>query len=266
MKMPALFIGHGSPINIIEDNSYTRSLVNLGNTLPKPEAILVVSAHWETRGTYITCSQAPETIYDFYGFPEELYKITYNPPGSPEKAALVQETASKEIDGDYNRGIDHAAWAVLKHMYPNADIPVMEMSLDVMKLPQEHYELGRKLVSLRSQGILIIGSGNIVHNLSRINFSQLYGNNYSWAVEFDKQIAEALVNHDHSSLINYDKFPYANAAAPTNEHYLPMLYVAALQEEKDVLHFTCTDMQNGSISMRSFMIDEIGRNLVSTGK
>lgn len=257
MKMPALFIGHGSPINIIEDNSYTRSLVELGNNLPKPEAILVVSAHWETKGTYITCSLAPKTIYDFYGFPQELYEITYNSPGAPDKAALVQKTASKEIACDYNRGIDHAAWAVLKHMYPNADIPVMEMSLDVTKLPHEHYELGRKLVSLRSQGILIIGSGNIVHNLSRINFSQLYTETYSWAAEFDKQIAEALVNHDHSKLINYDKLPYANAAVPTNEHYLPMLYAAALQEERDILDFTCTDMQNGSISMRSFVIDEI---------
>ncbi|MDF2569034.1 MAG: ygiD [Sporomusa sp.] len=259
MKMPALFIGHGSPINIIEDNSYTRSLIELGKNLPKPEAILVVSAHWQTKGTYITCSLAPETIYDFYGFPDELYEITYNSPGAPEKAALVQETTSQGIRGDYDRGIDHAAWAVLKHMYPNADIPVMEMSLDVMKLPRDHYELGRKLVSLRNQGILIIGSGNIVHNLSRINFSHLYGDSYSWAVEFDKQIADALVNRDHSKLIDYDKLPYATAAVPTNEHYLPMLYAAALQEEQDLLHFTCTDMQNGSISMRSFVIDDQNR-------
>ncbi|SMC49647.1 4,5-DOPA dioxygenase extradiol [Sporomusa malonica] len=256
MKMPVLFVGHGSPINIIEDNSYTRSLAELGKDLPRPEAILVVSAHWQTRGTYITSSQAPKTIYDFYGFPDELYEITYNAPGAPEKAALVQETTNKEIRGDSDRGIDHAAWAFLKHMYPKADFPVMEMSLDVMKAPRDHYELGKKLAPLRNQGILIIGSGNIVHNLSRINFSRLYGDNYSWAVAFDKQIAEALVNRDHSSLIEYDKLTYATAAVPTNEHYLPMLYAAALQEERDILRFTCTDMQNGSISMRSFVIED----------
>lgn len=254
MKMPVLFIGHGSPVNIVEDNSYTRSLVELGKSIPKPEAILVVSAHWQTRGTYITCSRAPETIYDFYGFPDELYQVTYHSPGAPEKAALVQATTEQAVGCDPERGIDHAAWAVLKHMYPQADIPVMEMSLDVMKFPRSHYELGQKLAPLRTQGVLIIGSGNIVHNLSRIDFSHLYGDTYSWAVEFDNRVAEALVKRDHAKLIAYDDLPYAAAAVPTNEHYLPMLYAAALQEEQDRLHFTCTDIQNGSISMRSFIV------------
>ncbi|HWR45733.1 4,5-DOPA dioxygenase extradiol [Sporomusa sp.] len=256
MKMPVLFVGHGSPINIIEDNSYTRSLADLGKKLPKPEAIVVVSAHWQTRGTYITGSKAPPTIYDFYGFPEALYQATYTCPGSPEMAALVQEITQREIQVDNNRGIDHAAWAVLKHMYPSADIPVLEISLDVRKSPRDHYEMGRQLAPLRQEGVLIIGSGNIVHNLSRIDFSQLYSDVYSWAAEIDGQIAEALVNRDHASLINYEKLPYANIAVPTNEHYLPMLYSIALQEESDNLHFTCTDIQNGSISMRSFIISD----------
>lgn len=260
MTMPAVFIGHGSPINILEDNSFTRSLAELGKNLPKPEAILVISAHWQTRGTFITCSPTPKTIYDFYGFPDELYAVTYNSPGTPEKAALVQETVGQEIRGDYNRGIDHAAWAVLKHMYPSADIPVMEMSLDVIKTPRDHYKLGRKLAPLRNEAILIMGSGNIVHNLSKINFSQLYGESYSWAVEFDQQIAEALVQRNHSILIDYTKLSYASVAVPTNEHYLPMLYAAALQGEQDNLHFTCTDMQNGSISMRSFVIGNMNGN------
>jgi 4,5-DOPA dioxygenase extradiol len=256
MKMPVLFIGHGSPINIVEDNSYTRSLVDLGKKLPRPEVIVVVSAHWQTRGTYITAAKKPPTIYDFYGFPQALYETTYTCPGSPEQAAFVQAITQNGITCDWERGIDHAAWAVLKHMYPNADIPVLEISLDVNKSPREHYEFGKKLAALRQEGVLIIGSGNVVHNLSRIDFSQLYGNVYSWAAETDSHIAAALVNHDHSSLINYENLPYAQVAVPTNEHYLPMLYSIALQAETDKLDFTCTDMQNGSISMRSFMISE----------
>ena len=256
MKMPVLFIGHGSPINIVSNNSYTQSLAMLGRALPKPEAILVISAHWQTRNTYISCSRKPITIYDFYGFPEELYQVIYNCPGAPEKASLVQAVTNGKILSDYERGLDHAAWAVLKHMYPDANIPVMEMSLDVMKSPQGHYEMGKKLAPLRNEGILILGSGNMVHNLSKVNFEELYGDNYPWAVQCDSNMAELIVKADHASLINYQQLPNAKLAIPTNEHYLPMLYALALQEEKDTLDFTCTDMQNSSISMRSFMIDE----------
>ncbi|MPL58349.1 4,5-DOPA dioxygenase extradiol [bioreactor metagenome] len=255
MKMPVLFIGHGSPINIVEDNSYTRSLAELGNTLPKPEAIVVVSAHWQTRQTYITAAKMPPTIYDFYGFSEELYQIGYPCPGSPEIASLVQGITKGQVYGDSQRGIDHAAWAVLKHMYPNADIPTLEMSLDLRKSPQDHYEMGKKLAPLRQEGVLIVGSGNIVHNLARSDFSRLYGNEtYPWAAENDKLVAEALMSRDHERLIHYENLPYAAMAVPTNEHYLPMLYAIALQEETDHLKFTCTDMQNASISMRSFII------------
>lgn len=254
MKMPVLFIGHGSPVNIIEDNTYTRSLADLGKTIPRPEAVVVVSAHWQTRRTYITCSEKPPVIYDFYGFPEELYQIRYNCAGSPETGTLAQKLAPGEVYCDPDRGLDHAAWAVLKHMYPAADIPVLELSLDVLKSPREHYDMGKKLAPLRERNVLIIGSGNIVHNLFQIDFSQLYGRPFPWAADFDRQIAELLTNGDHSALIHYEKLAHARLAAPTNEHYLPMLYAIALQEDNEHVHFTCTDMQNGSISMRSFMI------------
>ena len=256
MRMPVLFIGHGSPMNIIEDNTYTRSLAALGGRLPKPTAILVVSAHWQTRNTYVTAASLPPTIYDFYGFPEELYEIKYPCPGSLEIAELVQAITGNQVRADHQRGIDHAAWAVLKHVFPQADIPVLELSLDRLKTPGQHYELGRKLAPLRDDGVLIIGSGNIVHNLAKVNFEQMYGDVYSWALEFDRRIAELMVYGDHGSLINYDQLPNARWAVPTNEHYLPLLYTLALQEETDVLQFTCTDMQNGSISMRSLMLSQ----------
>nr|NSL48606.1 4,5-DOPA dioxygenase extradiol [Dendrosporobacter quercicolus DSM 1736] len=252
--MPALFVGHGSPMNIIENNAYTRSLAELGRKLPRPEAVIVISAHWLTSGTYITAAQSPETIYDFYGFPEELYQAAYACPGSPEAAALVQEAAGRQIKPDARRGIDHAGWAVLKHMYPQGDIPVLEISLDVNKSPQGHYALGQALQSLRHQGILLVGSGNIVHNLARSNFSQLYGYVHPWAEEFDRQIAELLLARDHDRLINYQTIPHAGLAVPTDDHYLPMLYTIALQEENEALAFTCTDMQNASIAMRGFLI------------
>lgn len=256
MKMPVLFIGHGSPVNITEDNSYTHSLNELGKILPRPKAIVVVSAHWQTRGTYITAAELPPTIYDFYGFPEELYAAAYPCPGSPATAAAVREITDNTVEYDRNRGLDHAAWAVLKHMYPHGDIPVLELSLNRGKSPQQHYELGKRLAPLRQQGILIIGSGNIVHNLSRIDFSQLYGPVYPWAAETDGQMAAALARRDHAGLIDYEAFPHARLAVPTNEHYLPMLYAIALQSETDRLEFTCSDIQNGSIAMRSFLISE----------
>ena len=257
MKMPALFIGHGSPMNIIEENNYTRSLMKLGKNIPKPAAILVVSAHWQTRGTYITSAELPTTIYDFYGFPEALYQESYPCPGSLQTANRVQELMQGEVSFDEARGIDHAGWAVLKHMYPEADIPTLQLSLDVRKSPQEHYELGKKLACLREEGILIIGSGNIVHNLSQLDFSSMYGTKvYPWAVAFDQTIAELLVNHNHASLIAYENLPYANIAVPTNEHYLPMLYTIAMQAEDEKLQFICTDIQNGSIAMRSLMLGD----------
>ena len=256
MKMPVLFVGHGSPMNIVADNHYTRSLRELSKTLPRPEAVLVVSAHWQTRNTQITSAKTPPTLYDFYGFPPNLYQTRYECPGAPEKAELVQSITQQKVHCDAKRGLDHAAWAVLIHMYQEADIPVMEMSLDVELSPGEHYELGKLLSPLREEGILILGSGNMVHNLSQINFDQTEGGEYDWAVRFDRLTEELLVSREHQRLIEYEKLPDAHRAIPTNEHYLPMLYSVALQEDQESLRFFCKDIQNGSIAMRSFVIGE----------
>ena len=254
MKMPVLFIGHGSPMNIIEDNTYTRSLQELGRILPRPAAVMVVSAHWQTRGTYVTSAATPPTIYDFYGFPPALYRVKYETPGSAAIAERVRTVSGNLVSLDAARGIDHAAWAVLKHMYPAADIPVLEMSLDVNLSPTEHYALGRKLEPLRQEGVLIMGSGNLVHNLSRINFDSMYGEQYDWAQRFDNLMAELLQKRQHDRLIEYEALPDNRLAIPTDEHYLPMLYAVALQEPSEELRFCCSDIQNGSISMRSFVI------------
>jgi len=256
VKMPVLFVGHGSPMNIVADNHYTRSLRELSKTLPKPEAVLIVSAHWQTRTSQVTSAQIPPTIYDFYGFPPELFQARYECPGAPEKAALVQAVTQQKVRCNDQRGLDHAAWAVLIHMYPAADIPVMELSLDVELSPGAHYELGKQLAPLRDEGILILGSGNMVHNLSQINFDQTEGGEYDWAVRFDRLTEELLVAREHQGLIEYDKLPDARRAVPTNEHYLPMLYSIALQEKQESLRFFCKDIQNGSIAMRSFVIGE----------
>ncbi len=255
MNMPVLFIGHGSPMNITADNAYIRSLQELGQILPKPAAVLVVSAHWQTRGTYVTNAALPPTIYDFYGFPPALYQVKYETPGSPAVAQRVREVSGNIVSLDAARGIDHAAWAVLTHMYPAADIPVIELSLDVNLSPAKHYALGQTLAPLRQEGVLVMGSGNLVHNLSRVNFAAMYGEEYDWAVRFDQLMAELLQKRQHHRLITYEALPDSRLAIPTNEHYLPMLYAAALQEPAEELRFCCTDIQNGSISMRSFVID-----------
>ncbi len=254
MKMPVLFIGHGSPMNIIDDNTYTRSLQELGRILPRPAAVLVVSAHWQTRGTYITSATAPPTVYDFYGFPPALYRVKYETAGLPVLAERVREVSGNLVSLDAARGIDHAAWAVLKHMYPAADIPVLEMSLDVNLSPAEHYALGKKLAPLRQEGILIIGSGNLVHNLSRINFDSMYGEKCDWAERFDNLMEELLQKRQHDRLIKYEALQDYRLAIPSDEHYLPMLYAAALQGAEESLRFSCNDIQNGSIAMRSFVI------------
>ncbi len=250
-KSPVLFLGHGSPMNIILENEYTASLVQLGRSLSRPNAILVVSAHWLTRGTYITTNKQPETIYDFYGFPQELYNVRYDCPGAVkqlEEAASIFENASVQYDG--KRGLDHAAWSVLKHMYPNADIPVMAMSLDQQKTPQEHYKLAKKLAPLRELGILIIGSGNIVHNLRLIDWD-MEAKAFDWAVRFDNTVKEHLETGNHQPLIEYKKLgKEALLSVPTSDHYLPFLYAAALQDTDDKLAFSYEGFQNASMSMR----------------
>jgi 4,5-DOPA dioxygenase extradiol len=263
MKMPVLFIGHGSPENIILDNSYTRRLARLGQELPAPKAVLVVSAHWLTDGTFVTCARRPRTIYDFYGFPEELYRLSYPAPGSPATAATIVETVRhRVVRCDRAWGLDHASWAVLKHIYPRADIPVLEMSLDYSPYNgwnrptlRAYYDLGRALGFLREKGILIIGSGNIVHNLRVVDMQHMDAEPYDWAVGFDADVKKALLSRDHDSLLDCRNMSRETAlAVPTLDHYLPMIFAAALQDDDEPLEFIHEGFQNRSISMRCFRI------------
>ena len=253
-KMPVIFVGHGSPMNVLLDNSYTRSLQKLATELPRPKAIMVISAHWLTDGTFITCEDKPKQIYDFYGFPDELYDVVYRPSGSEEFALLVEKGLSKDVACKKGWGLDHASWAVLKHMYPEADIPVFEMSLNTDGNEEYHYNLGRKLSFIRENGILIIGSGNIVHNIGRIKYD-IDDVPYDWAIEFDEYIRDCLLNDDHKGLLEYKlKGMSAKLAVPTNEHYLPLLYIAALKEKDESIEFFHEGIQNGSMSMRGIKI------------
>lgn len=254
-KTPVLFLAHGSPMNIVLENSFTDSLAQLGGKIPKPTAILVVSAHWQTKGTFITASPAPETIYDFYGFPPELYDVTYPCPGGANlMAQWATVLKNADIAYDEQRGLDHAAWAVLKHLYPNADIPVMELSLDYGKNPEEHYQLAKKLAPLREQGVMIIGSGNIVHNLREINWD-MDGKPHEWGIRFDEKVKEYILAGKYAELIAYEKMGKdALLSIPTVEHYLPMLYSLGLQTAGEEVDFSHEGFQNASMSMRCFSI------------
>lgn len=261
-KMPVLFIGHGSPLNIILKNDFTDSLAELGRALPKPRAIMVISAHWLTEGTCVTCNEKTKTIYDFYGFPNEMYEVKYPCSGSPDDARSVGDIVQKsQVRCNNEWGLDHASWAILKHMYPKADIPVFEMSLDHSfnnwnpKMLQHHYDLAAELGELRKKGVLIIGSGNIVHNLGMIDFQNIDAKPYDWAVNFDESVKSNLINKNHRDLIEYlNMGEEAPLAVPTLDHYLPMIYAIALQEKDETLEFIYEGFQHGSISMRCFQI------------
>jgi 4,5-DOPA dioxygenase extradiol len=252
-RMPALFVGHGSPMNAIEDNEFSHAWAETGATLPRPKAILCVSAHWETAGSFVTAMTLPKTIHDFSGFPRPLYEKRYPAPGSPELARLVRETAvPTAVNPDVDRGLDHGAWSVLCRMYPDADIPVVQMSLDRTKGAAFHYALGRILRELRGQGVLIVGSGNIVHNLGMIAWRDTA---YDWAVEFDDAVARRILSGDHDAVIGYERLgEAARLAVPTNEHFLPLLTILGLQDGSDTVSFFADKVTLGSISMRSVRI------------
>ncbi len=253
--IPVLFVGHGSPMNAIEDNEFTAEWTKVGSLLPAPSAILCISAHWQTRGTMVTAMEKPKTIHDFGGFPEELFKKEYPAPGSPEFAKQTKEIVKKTTVGlDNDWGLDHGTWSVLCKMFPKAEIPTYQLSLDYTQPPEYHYELAKELQALRKKGILIIGSGNIVHNLRMVSFDKADG--FDWAIEFDQKIKEALEIKDHKSIINYQDYgSISKLAIPTNEHYLPMLYAIALQEKNENISFFNAKTQAGSISMRSMIIE-----------
>jgi 4,5-DOPA dioxygenase extradiol len=255
-QFPVLFIGHGSPMNAILDNTFTRRLTELGISFKeKPKAILVISAHWLTRGTNVMVSEKPKTIHDFGGFPNELYQIEYPAIGSPvfakETKKLIKTTNTFE---DENWGLDHGAWTILRHIFPNADIPVFQLSIDYTKEPQYHYNLASEIKALRNKGVLIIGSGNIVHNLYQIDFDT-NAKPFSWAIEFDDLVKDKLLKKDYSGLINYSLLgEAARLSIPTNDHYLPMLYTLGLSGKDEQLKFVYEEIQNSSISMRCFQI------------
>jgi len=228
MRQKTFFIGHGSPMNIIENNSYTDMLKNLSQTIKTPKAIIVISAHRLTHGTYITSNATPPQIFDFYGFPEELYKYTYKAPGAPEVAQNI-EADNIGVQIDDKRGIDHAARAVLCHMYPEQNIPVIEMSLDVDKSLEEHFALGQKLAKYRDENILIIGSGNIIHNLENIVFEE-DAKAFDRAVKIDNWFKEQIQTKNIEALLNYPKYlPDHKLAIPTTDHYLPLLYILGMK-------------------------------------
>lgn len=253
--MPVLFIGHGNPMNALYDNKFTQALGGLQKSITKPKAILVVSAHWLTRGTYVSVNPSPKTIYDFGGFPEELYQVKYEPVGAPEIAKEVKEKITyTKIETDAQMGLDHGAWTILKHMYPKADIPTFQLSIDYSKPAQYHYDLAKQLAFLRNKGVLIVGSGNIVHNLAMVDFNRPTSA-YDWAVEFDTMVKNHLNKGDFNALINYDKLGKSAALSiPTNDHYLPMLYNIALKGENENIEYIYESMEMGSLSMRSFII------------
>lgn len=254
-RMPVIFIGHGNPMHALHDNKFTQTLYGIQKTITKPKAILVVSAHWLTRGTYVSTNPTPKAIYDFGGFPEEMYKIKYEPKGAPELAKEVKEKiTSQKIELDNEMGLDHGAWTVLKHMYPSADIPTFQLSVDYYKPASYHFELAKQLGFLRNKGVLIIGSGNLVHNLGMVDFANTNGG-YDWAVEFDMTVKNLLDKGDFKSLVEYEKLgKSATLSIPTNDHYLPMIYPLGLALEKENISYLYEGMEAGSISMRSFII------------
>jgi 4,5-DOPA dioxygenase extradiol len=255
-RMPVIFIGHGSPMNAIEDNMYTRFLNTLGGRLPRPQAILVVSAHWITKGTWITQMPNPKTIHDFYGFPQALFDIQYPAPGNPEIAKLVQDTIHEpKIFADEEKwGLDHGTWSVLRHIYPKADIPVLQLSIDMAQSTSYHFKLGQELHFLREKGVLILGSGNLVHNLRRIRWEP-NAQGYDWAVEFDDWLKRKLIAGDYDAVLNEFRSTEAGRlSVPTLDHYLPLHYVLGAANNIEELKFEYEEIQNGSISMRSLSI------------
>ena len=254
-RQPAIFAGHGSPMYAIEPNRYTAAWSALGKTLKRPDAILVISAHWVTRGTWVTAMAKPNTIHDFGGFPQALFEIQYPAPGSPALADRVQELLKVPVVLEENEwGIDHGAWSVLKYMYPDADVPVVQLSLDGSMSAREHYELAKQLSPLRDENILILSSGNVVHNLRTIHWQE-DAEPYPWATKFnDFFVSEIRANH-HDDLIDWEHYgDAAHLSIPTAEHYWPALYTLALQQEGEQAKVYTDGIEMSSISMLGFSI------------
>lgn len=257
-KMPVLFLGHGSPMNAIEENQFVAGFRNLAKTLPQPNAILCVSAHWFTNGTKVTSIQMPRTIHDFGGFPQALFDVQYPAKGSPELAVETKKILEPvHVDLDEHWGLDHGAWSVIKHLYPDANVPVIQLSIDYTKSGQYHFELAQKLQSLRHKGVLIIGSGNIVHNLRLVDFRNFDKDNYGfdWAIEARETINNYLLDGNFQPLMDFEKMNKAvQLAIPTPDHYLPLLYTLGLKEKSEELSLFNDKLLAGSLSMTSVKI------------
>lgn len=256
--MPVLFLGHGSPMNAIEENEFVNGFRKVAATIPKPAAILCISAHWETRGTFVTAMEHPKTIHDFGGFPKQLFDVQYPAPGSPWLATETQRlVTSAKVQPDMSWGLDHGAWSVIKHLYPKADVPVIQMSIDYTKDPQYHYNLAKQLVSLRKKGVLIIGSGNIVHNLGLVDWKNMRTDNYAfdWALEARQKVNKLILDGDHKPLVNFKTLgKEVQRAVPSPEHYLPLIYALALKSDKEKVSLFNDKAVGGSLSMTSVKI------------
>ncbi len=257
-RMPVLFVGHGSPMYAIEENEFVETWRNLGAELPKPKAIIAVSAHWETRGTQVTAMQHPQTIHDFGGFPQELFNVQYPAPGSPELAnETIKTVKGSPVTADERWGLDHGTWSVIRRIYPKADIPIIQLSLDYHKTPQQHYELAREMAAFREKGVLIVGSGNIVHNLRQVTWDkpddQEYG--HDWAIEANNLVKKLIIENNHKALIDYKSLGSAvQMAAPTPDHFLPLLYALALKHDDEEVSFFNDKAVMGSLTMTSVKI------------
>ncbi|MGZ8251505.1 MAG: 4,5-DOPA-extradiol-dioxygenase [Methylophilaceae bacterium] len=254
--MPSIFIGHGNPMNALMQNTYTDSWVAIGHNMPKPEAILAISAHWYLPGTAVTSNLLPPTIHDFGGFPDELFNFNYPAPGSPTLAQRVQELLTPlAVKQEKSWGLDHGTWSVLCHIFPKADIPVVQLSIDATASLQFHYDLGKRLAILREEGVLIMGSGNIVHNLRRYAWGKADAPAFDWAMRFEDQVRALLKNGDDESLVHYDKLGSdAMLSVPTPEHYLPLLYIMGTRHKDEPISFPVEGFEGGAISMLSVKI------------
>jgi 4,5-DOPA dioxygenase extradiol len=254
--MPVIFFGHGNPMNAIEDNYYSRTWAAIGREIPKPAAILAISAHWYGPGTAVTAMAAPRTIHDFGGFPAELYKVKYPAPGNPALAGRVKELlAPLPVELDQDWGLDHGTWSVLTHVFPGADVPVVQLSLDETQTSEFHYNLGKQLAPLRDEGILVIGSGNLVHNLHSYAWGRRPAQPFDWAVRFEEQARSFLQAGEDAPLVAYENLGRdAMLSIPTPDHYLPLLYILALRRAEDRLSFPVEGVDGGSISMLSIQL------------
>lgn len=255
-SMPAIFFGHGNPMNALQHNQWTADWNTIGRTLPRPRAVLCVSAHWYLPATLVTAMDAPRTIHDFGGFPRELYEVKYPAPGDPELASRVQELlAPLAVAPDNSWGLDHGTWSVLRHVYPEADVPVVQLSIDETQPPGFHFELGRRLASLRDEGFLIVGSGNLVHNLHTYAWGMHTSEPYDWAVRFESKARELMAAGEFAALIDYEVLGRdALLAIPTPDHYLPLLYVLGTRSADEPVSFPVQGVDGGSISMLAVQV------------